>query len=387
MQQGFDELGSLDEVLAALYDDINSPTPWSRALERLRLAMGTNSVCLRLVQKGGKSRENLFVAGPMACPEAIAEWERRDTGELGPVHLRVGEHDVVDWSLQANDPGLAEMLDRYDTRQMLTMCIDRHAGIDCFLNCDRGVAQPDFSRQDIAFFRMAGAHFGRAIRLRRAIASDHALNQVKSDALDRLSTAIFLMTPIGEVRAVNGCAERLISEGECFNVRGGALHACDDYVDRAIQATVQAMLRDGAEDHADERPRFRIFSVPRADGERTCNLLIVSAPFVSLLTNRPERCVLMYVRDDHGLTREDGHLLRAMFSFTAAEAKIAVDVANGMSVDEISRCTGASRNTVRAHLRAIYIKTGMRRQADIVHTLTHSVVPLGRLVGQEQRSL
>jgi DNA-binding CsgD family transcriptional regulator len=38
---------------------------------------------------------------------------------------------------------------------------------------------------------------------------------------------------------------------------------------------------------------------------------------------------------------------------------------------------GISKNTARAHLRAIFSKTGVTRQATLVRILLGSVVPLG----------
>ena len=275
-----DILDGVDSILSALYDNIEGASPWSEALERLRALMVTNCTCLRLAQKGGRQREHLFAAGPMNSAQAVAEWESRDMGELGPVPLAQGEHCVVDWSSHRPDPALAEMLRRYDTRQMLTLCIDRFGDVECFLNCDRGALQDDFSTRDVEIFRMVGAHFGRAIRLRRTFASYHVLNQVKSEALDRLATAIFIVTPIGEVRAVNGSAEKLIEAGDCFHVRGGMLHVRDGRADRVLQDAVRSMTA------SDGRAPPQVLSIEKPDGKRASNLLVVAAQTVSLLTNR-----------------------------------------------------------------------------------------------------
>ena len=366
-----DHLAAMDGILTALYDNIHAARPWEEALEKLRLLMRSNSLCLRLARKGARPREYLFAAGPKVNPDSIHEWESRNMGELGPIPAP-GQHIIVDGSEQCGDPGLAEMLVRYDTRQMLTMCIDRFGDIECVLNCDRGAAQPDFDATDIRLFRMAAGHFSRGMRLRRTLASQHVLNQFKSEALDRLSTAAFMFSPIRDVRPLNRSAERLIEAKTCLTLRNDMLHAVDSRADRQLQTAIAEMI-DG-----ETRQRPRILSIAETGSDRTHELLIIGVPTTSLLTGGGETCVLMFVRNDVVLGSEDSELLQAVFSLTPAETNIAVDLANGRHLDDICADLGIKKNTARAHLRSIFLKMGLTRQVEMVHALSSSVIPLGR---------
>ncbi len=372
MHENIDTLTAMDGILTALYDAIQTSGLWTEALEQLRIVMRSNSVCLRLAKKGDRPREYLFAAGPMVNTDSIHEWERRNMGELGPVPLAPGEHCIVDWSDHRDDPDLAEMLDRYDTRHMLTMCIDKFGDIDCFLNCDRGAAQPDFTATDVSLFRMASGHFSRAMRLRRTLASYHVLNEFKSEALDRLSTAAFILSPIGEVRPLNSSAEMLVEAKTCFVLKGDKLHAVDSRADRKLQAAIAVMISAEA-----KRPP-EILSIAEPDSDRIHNLLIVGAPTTSLLTGGPETCILMFIRKDFVLDDEDSELLQTVFSLTPAETNVAIGLANGKHLDEICVSLGIKKSTVRAHLRSIFLKMGLSRQVDMVHALSNSVIPLGR---------
>jgi len=55
-----------------------------------------------------------------------------------------------------------------------------------------------------------------------------------------------------------------------------------------------------------------------------------------------------------------GEALRELFSLTPTEAAISASVANGTSVIETARQLGIAENTVRAHLRSIFAKTGVK---------------------------
>ncbi|MCW5687263.1 MAG: helix-turn-helix transcriptional regulator [Pseudolabrys sp.] len=69
-------------------------------------------------------------------------------------------------------------------------------------------------------------------------------------------------------------------------------------------------------------------------------------------------------------------LLEGLFDLTPAEAKIASLVTEGLSVTDIAQSQMVSSNTVRMHLKAIFEKTGVHRQAELVSLMaTPSSVP------------
>jgi DNA-binding CsgD family transcriptional regulator len=65
-------------------------------------------------------------------------------------------------------------------------------------------------------------------------------------------------------------------------------------------------------------------------------------------------------------------LLQALFDLTPAEARTASQVTEGKSIEQISMITGTSPNTIRAHLKSVFQKTGVERQAELVSLLSSS---------------
>ena len=62
-------------------------------------------------------------------------------------------------------------------------------------------------------------------------------------------------------------------------------------------------------------------------------------------------------------------LLQALFDLTPAEARVASLVVAGRTIDAIAGTAGSSENTVRTHLKSIFMKTGVQRQAELVSLL------------------
>lgn len=62
-------------------------------------------------------------------------------------------------------------------------------------------------------------------------------------------------------------------------------------------------------------------------------------------------------------------VIQGLFDLTPAEAKIARALANGKTVDQIATGTGTSPATIRNQVQAVFGKTGMRRQSELVGLL------------------
>ena len=116
-------------------------------------------------------------------------------------------------------------------------------------------------------------------------------------------------------------------------------------------------------------PSLKSLSINSANAPRAPLIVdIVSLPQKAFSFGfRPQ--VLVTVR---GLNHDDGHLLgalRAGFKLTAAEAEVALMLAEGQGPQTIAEARNASINTVRTQLRNIYDKLGVNRQSELAARL------------------
>ena len=89
---------------------------------------------------------------------------------------------------------------------------------------------------------------------------------------------------------------------------------------------------------------------------------------------------MILVTDFDLRTKIRGRRLSELFGFTNAEAQLAVALAQGKDLRQIASATGQSLPTLRSHLRAMFEKAGVKRQADIVR-LVLSIPAVDFLVG------
>ncbi len=79
---------------------------------------------------------------------------------------------------------------------------------------------------------------------------------------------------------------------------------------------------------------------------------------------------LMYVTEVTTKAGPQPALLEALFDLTAAEAKIASRLVEGQSVASMALGLSVTPETIRKHLKSIFAKTGVHRQAELVGLLT-----------------
>ena len=69
-------------------------------------------------------------------------------------------------------------------------------------------------------------------------------------------------------------------------------------------------------------------------------------------------------------------MLRDLFELTPTEAKVALSIAAGNDVPDAARELRISTNTVHTHLRRIFRKLGVGRQADLVRVLIRAGIAM-----------
>ncbi len=75
--------------------------------------------------------------------------------------------------------------------------------------------------------------------------------------------------------------------------------------------------------------------------------------------------VLTFV-DPHAARPLDPVLVAQAFDLTPAESRVAIQLAQGHTIEQIARNNGVSMATVRTQLKSLFAKTRTNRQADLV---------------------
>jgi DNA-binding CsgD family transcriptional regulator len=119
-------------------------------------------------------------------------------------------------------------------------------------------------------------------------------------------------------------------------------------------------------------------SVTRPSGLVALGVVVESIRSLDWAEEKGQPAALVYIRDASSKSLASEVVTKQLFNLTKAETALAMELANGLSLEEAAEVLNIRRNTARAHLRSIFSKTGVRRQTELVRILLNSVVALGK---------
>lgn len=247
------------------------------------------------------------------------------------------------------------------------------------LRITRAESEPAFNDQDKALCQMLLPHIRSAFHVRSMLGRSESMGNLYADAINRLSVATILLNDKGVVQKLNDYAQTLLDRADGLKLVGDRLEASYPSDNKELQKRIK--------DAFDARERrepinSEPLSVTRPSGEVNLGIVFETVPDTSWLDDGDRSALLLYVRDAVNKSSVSSSVAKELFDFTPAETALALELANGLSLEDTAEKLGITRNTARAHLRAIFSKTGVRRQAELVRVMLNSVVALsGNVVG------
>ena len=200
------------------------------------------------------------------------------------------------------------------------------------------------------------AHAVRAVRLGPSIDQARTRQAIMADALTQARRGVLLVTANGRIVYKDRCAEAWLSRDTApFRDDGGRLRANDAALQESLEAVLQADVRQSV---SDLRESVRI--PDGADDGVAVQPVPVSEP-----TDGRRRMASIWPCRGEGTRSTPEPALRAQ-GLTPREAALACALASGLSIAEFATREGLSRSTVQTHLRSLFGKLHVNRQAEVV---------------------
>jgi len=198
--------------------------------------------------------------------------------------------------------------------------------------------------------RRLAPHVRRALSLASRIADSEDARGALTDALDLTSAAVFFLDDRSRVKFCTAAAERITQCRDGLELVRGVLHAIHSDDDQQLAAhfagttdATAAIVR-----RPTNAAPYRVFAVPRPRDAISHDIVMLA-----IVTETPT-------------PRATEAVLRHGYGLTSAELRVALLVGRGASPKRAAAELDVSWYTVRAQLREIFAKTGVRRQAELV---------------------
>ena len=363
------------ELLARLYRGIGEDPPWQGFLEALAGWMEATYATL-IIATPGKPQPATFLTpgGDTAFADAYSATLFADDPFKGLPDGRVTAYA----EFMATLPGAAYAEYR---RAMGEAGFDQVLGVDLGFasgagghgadrkGTDRGRFEarfrvsrhrtlPDFTRADRARLQSLVPHLRIAVGLFEKLQFAGAEHGVFHSAAQGLGLALVVLDRNRRVVSTNPLADELLAEGEGVIRRGDLLVLADP----AQQRLVGDLLAGSTP--LPRLPRFRIERPGHGDLIATARPLNVNA------IHAGAGALALFLTRAAAEPESDPDSLRDLFALTPAEARLAAALADGQGLVEAARSLGITRSTAKTQLRAIFAKTGVHRQTQLVALLS-----------------
>ena len=222
-------------------------------------------------------------------------------------------------------------------------------------------------------------HLQRAFQIHRRLQIAERNCTASLSLLDGLSIGVIIADPAGRVLFANPAAERALSAGRVLTACNGLLQAYRHSETMRLQRAIGEAARTSAGEAGSAGGLLRL------NGHSGGAQSVLVAPLRTAQDRFGAEQPAVLVVFSEAAAPVGEQALRLAFQLTPAEARLAVALMAGETLNTYCERNGITRNTAKTQLRQVFAKTRCSRQADLIRTLNADLAV--RLAVAQQRTI
>lgn len=364
-------------LVGLMYDAAMAGHDFTTTMERIAATIGAKSALLRMVDYSNHQISFFDTFGyDLAWQCAYADYYiqldiYRDFFETAPVGTFLCARELPDYEARCN----TEYHNDYTLPQGIEhvaggVLARDHSSIVNF-GIQRGKDTRHFDQNEIVLLKLLLPHLASAVKMRQLLAASATQRRVTESALDLLRAGVVLTDARARPLFINRMAEELIAG--C----GGAVTLSQNGVTlRRAEATANLHRRVAVAAATSAGAGLATGGGVRAESlDGSCLQLYVTPLSRQRLAGftAPTACAAIFISRP-GTIHLPWRAVALCYALTQAEAKLAVRLASGESLDEAAETLSISIHTARTQLKSVFAKTGTRRQPELVAMLLQGVL-------------
>ncbi len=367
----------MDELLLALSRGPVADPPWEEFLRLLGDAVGADYVTLILrAPRAGDA--GVFINSVALSPRIFSAYHDNYFALDPFVNLPRGEVFTVDEFLVPEEYYASEYYQHYvkDTGIVHLMGADLgdDQGNNARLRFARLAGRDNFSADERTLCKVLLPHIQQTIRLHARIVRVESERSLFAGAVDQMAVAAVILDQSARIRHSNRAAQTLLDERKWLYQEKGKLRLRNSADNEAFRL----YLDDVMQAHLRGEPSFikalRLTGLGEGQGY---GMLLRPLPLVAAPDGSRNPSVAIFISGPGQPRKTPSAVLMDLFGFTRAEAKLALQLANGRTLMEACEALQISRNTGKSQLSAVFSKTGVARQTQLLQLILTSVAPMG----------
>lgn len=375
------EVHDFSDIVCLIHDGVLDTQAWRSFLERLTVQLRGNSavLILRTPRLGETPLSIVHGRVPKSETPYFDYYMAIDPFVQLPEGRAVTMHDFVDATDLERSEYFRDYLVPMDMVYALGVDLTDKGRYHVRLRFCRPRSAGNFTAADCRYLEAFVPHLRTAIRVFAELDVVRSERGVYADAMDQLTLATIVLDENGRVLHANRLAESILAQR--------------DGIARPHDTLILA--------HHEDAKRFRELLSRAVEAQRSGRAGLVEVMRIRRPSGRPEISVVVRpsssrvdMQDQHLTTSVavflstnaleadertvSSDVIQKLFGLTPKEAALALRLAAGESLLEAANRLNMSPNTARTHLRSVFAKTGVDRQANLVRVLLKSVAMLGQ---------
>lgn len=366
-----------DRLVRLVYSGTQEPVPWTRLLERLRELLGANFVALILRLPHVEQPTQVVYAGqtePILAAGVFTDFLALDPFVDLPRDRMVTLEELVDDETWLAGPCYHGFYAPLNVRYHMAADIGADARApSCRLRITRPPGAERFGGRERAICNLLLPHLAIAVQLRASLDIAEVEQHFYAGMLGRLSVGAAFLDKDGRILKVNHAASEILAQRDGLSAVKGVLVAAHSGEHRELCRLIEQALAT----HEVRLPGVLPgMSVSRPSGRPDLGIAVRAAPPTEWSEPSSRPAALVIIRDPEARVVASREQLKRLYGLTNAEASLALRLIEGCTVGEAAKRLNVSRNTARSQIRAIFVKTGVTRQTDLLRLLLHGIAPL-----------
>lgn len=360
------------ELVEGIYAAALEPARWPGVLAAIAGAVHSPGAVLQVHSRADGAVLFAAVGGieEAALAEYARNWAAHDPRLAVGLSGRVGETidalDHLDVAGFRDSPIYNEFLGPLGLGATLGAIVHADREIFAAASAQRALRPHGFDAGEKRCFAALVPHLARAVRIGHDLGAAASARRALSAALDRLPRGVLLVDARLGLRFANRYAEEVLAAADGLRVERGALAASAPESTAALRRLVA-----GAADPTAYGPASAggCLALARPSLRRPLELLVAPLPPELAPVAAGRAAAALFLVDPERRLELPLDVLRQLYGLTPAEARLAALLGEGLGLPEVAARLGISRETAKTYLRAVFAKTGTRRQAELVRRL------------------
>lgn len=376
---------SLDEVVALIYRATTEHEQWRAVLERIGRALGARIAAVH-VHAEASHAEPATTVGSWGRPvtpglrDYESDYAKRNVWLLHGAHLLkpgailTGE-DMCPDEILLRSEFYREFLRPLDVRYSIRAVLTSDPEPLSYFSAGRPHRSRPFGDAQRAILRVVTPHLIQAIRIQSRLEGIQAGRHAASGTLERLPLAVIFLDRRCRVVEMNSTARRIVEAGDGVKLVRGVLVALDTRAD----VQLQRMIFGAAAASSGRLLQYGgALSLPRPDGRHPLSAMVAPTGVTGIFPASRSAWVVVLIEEPTRRTIAPFDKFTKSYRLSRTEAALVSRLVGGLSLSQAALQLGVRDNTARSHLKHVFVKTGARRQADLVRrVLTYDATASG----------